>query len=241
MNCIEKIKFLISNGEIQEASTNMLEDTINAVLGDPVSIGKIIITLTKSPFFIREQLFWIKMETFLNGVYLSKDDCSKLRTKLTKDGEKEDHALRLVEIIDRVETQKKIRYLVNATRCLLTDFIDRSTYFRICHAITNTLDEDLSFLGTHISEKDIPYNPYTQGLLTSGLMYQSVIDSNGEKYSFTPIAKIIDQYAVSYENIERYPKSQVLQAEQAAPTISIPALEWQTIEKAQIEENLSKI
>ena len=119
MKFTEQIKGLISRGEIQEASTNMLEDTINAVLGDPISIGKIIIAITKSPFFLREQLFWTKMEAFLNGVYLSEDDCAKLRATLTEDGEKEDNSLRLVESIDRAETQQKIRYLINATRCLL--------------------------------------------------------------------------------------------------------------------------
>ena len=129
MKFTEQIKGLISRGEIQEASTNMLEDTINAVLGDPISIGKIIIAITKSPFFLREQLFWTKMEAFLNGVYLSEDDCAKLRAMLTEDGEKEDNSLRLVESIDRAETQQKIRYLINATRCLLADFIDKPTFF----------------------------------------------------------------------------------------------------------------
>lgn len=47
MKFTEQIKGLISRGEIQEASTNMLEDTINAVLGDPISIGKIIKVLTE--------------------------------------------------------------------------------------------------------------------------------------------------------------------------------------------------
>ena len=226
MNCIERIKSLISNGEIQEASINILEDVINAVLGDPVSIGKIIIALTKSPFFIREQLFWTKMEIFLNGVYLSEDDCEKLSVKLTKDGEKDDNAFRLVESIDKAETQQKIRYIINATRCLLKELIDRSTYFRICHAITNTLDEDLVFLGAHISEENIPYSLYTQGLFVTGLMYQSVIDGNGEqKYSFTSIAKIVDRYAVSYENVERYPDTKVLDDIQVPSTVSISALE----------------
>ena len=214
MNFIETIKELINNDEIIEASTNMLEDVINAAMGDPVSIGKIIIALAKAPFFIREQLFWTKMEAFLNGVYLSKDDCDKMHAKLTKDDKNGDNAFRLVESIDRAETQKKIQYLINATRCLLTDFIDRDTYFRICHAITHTLDEDLVFLGEHINEEDIPYSPYTQGLFTAGLMYQSVIDGNGEqKYSFTSIAKIVDQYAVSYENVERYPNPKVLKVD----------------------------
>ena len=111
-----------------------------------------------------------------------------------------------MSIIDRVETQQKISYLINATRCLLENLIDRATYFRICHTITNTLEEDLAFLGEHIFEADLPYDISIQGLLTSGLMYQSVIDANGDqKYSFTPLAQIVDQYAISSNNIERYP------------------------------------
>ena len=112
MKFTEKIQGLISRGEIQDASTNMLEDTIGAVLGDPISVGKIMLAIVKSPFFIREQLFWTKMEAFLNGVYLNENDCAKLRATLTSDGEKQDNALRLVESIDRAETQQKIRYLI---------------------------------------------------------------------------------------------------------------------------------
>lgn len=207
MNYIEEIRERISTGEIQEASTDLLEDALDAVLGNPISVGKIIITLTKSAFFIRERLFWSKMEKFLNGVCLSKDDCDKLQVKLAEDGKKKENAFRLVSIIDRVETQQKISYLINATRCLLENLIDRATYFRICHTITNTLEEDLAFLGEHIFEADLPYDISIQGLLTSGLMYQSVIDANGDqKYSFTPLAQIVDQYAISSNNIERYPE-----------------------------------
>lgn len=206
MNYIEAIKERISTGEIQEASTDLFEDVLDAVLGNPVSVGKIIIALTKSAFFIRERLFWSKMEKFLNGVCLSKDDCDKLLVKLIENGEKKETAFRLVNIIDRAETQQKISYLINATRCLLENLIDRETYFRICHTITNTLEEDLAFLGEHIFETDLPYNISIQGLFTSGLMYQSVIDANGDqKYSFTPLAQIVDRYAISSNNIERYP------------------------------------
>ena len=64
----------------------------------------------------------------------------------------------------------------------------------------------MSFLKEHIDEEDLVYGIYVQGLLTTGLMYQSVIDGDDEsKYSFTPLAGLVDQYAVSYENLERYP------------------------------------
>lgn len=242
MKFTEQIKGLISRGEIQEASTDILEDTINAILGDPISVGKIMIALAKSPFFVREQIFWTKIEAFLNGTYLNENDCAKLRAKLTEDGEKRDNPLRLVESIDRAETQQKVRYLINATRCLLTDFIDRPTYFRICHAVTRTLEEDLTFLAEHINEEDLPYSTYTQGLLTSGLMYQSVIDGNGDqKYSFTPLAEIIDQYAVSYENIERYPNPTQLAHDYVAPQPKLPGIpEWEEISKEEIDDMFKK-
>lgn len=163
MNYIETAKSLITRGEIQDASANLLEDILNALLGNPISLGKVFLTFSKSPFFIREQIFWTKFEAFLDGVYLDENDRNKLRTKLIEDGNAKDNAFRLLDSID-------------------------------------------------IAEKDIPYNPYTQRLLTAGLMYQSVIDANGEqKYSFTPLAKIVDQYAISYDNVERYPRPEILQ------------------------------
>lgn len=242
MNYFNQIKGIVSRNETQEAITNTLEAAISAVLGDPISAIKIIVSLAKSPFFIREQLFWVKMETFLNGVYLSEDDCAKLRAKLTEDGEKEDNAFRLVESIDRAETQRKVHYLINVTHCLLTDFIDRITYFRICHAITHTLEEDLIFLGEHIDEENIPYSSYTQGLLTAGLMYQSVLDSDGEqKYSFTPLARVVDQYAVNYENVARYPNPSISKFERSTPKVSISGIEAQLVDMKELKESLSKI
>ena len=131
MNLIEQARGLIARGEVQEASVNLLADSASAILGDPVSIGKILLALAKSPFFIREQLFWMKMEAFLNGVYLSEKDKANLRSKIWRDGEHGDNPYRLVECIDRAETQQKISYLINATRCLLSDYIDLPMYFRI--------------------------------------------------------------------------------------------------------------
>lgn len=236
MNYIDQIKCLVARGEVQEASKNLLGDTLDALLGDPISAGKIIIALASSPFFIRDQLFWTKIEMFLNGVYLKEDDCATLRAKLTENGEKQENALRLVECIDRAETQTKIRYLINATRCLLVNFIDHPTYFRICHAVTQSLQEDLEFLSEQIYEEDIPYSANVQGLLTAGLMYQSVIDGNGDqKYSFTPLAGIVDQYAVSYENVERYPNPTSLTSYFEDPKPKLPGiLEWEPISKDDI-------
>ena len=115
-------------------------------------------------------------------------------------------------------------------------------YFRICHTITHTLDEDLSFLSERINESDLPYSSYVQGLLTAGLMYQSVIDANGEqKYSFTPLAEHIDRYAVSYNNIERYPTTMRYTATISAPQPKLPGIpELEEISDKDIEEMFKK-
>lgn len=110
MRFIEQIKGLVSRGEVQEASTNMLEDTINAILGDPISAGKLMLAIAKFPFFVREQLFWTKIEAFLNGVYLDSDDCAKLRAKLTECGEKADNPYRLVEYRQGRNTAKNLLF-----------------------------------------------------------------------------------------------------------------------------------
>ena len=243
MKFIDEVKLLIDRGEIKEASKNILEDGASAILGDPIAIGKIILAIGKSPFFIREQLFWAKIEAFINGVFLSEEDRSNLREKLTKCGEEKDNPLRLIECIDRAETNQKIRYLINATRCLLSGYIELPDFFRICHAVTHTLDEDLSFMAQHIKDCNLSYDFCVQGLLTAGLMYQSIIDSNGnQKYSFTPVANQVDRYAVSFDNVERYPYPYMdTLAKPLSPQTSIPGLEWQTIEKKEVEKSLSEI
>ena len=227
----EHMKFRDEKNDIvsdnaKEASKDFLNNLIDAVLGDSIAAGRVMVAIAKSPFFIREQIFWRKFSSFLEGVYLSEEERRDLRVKITENGTKGENAFRLIEYIDRVETQKEIQYLVNATRCLLADFIDIATYFRICHAVTYTLDEDLQFLKTHIEKSNLSYDAYVQGLLTAGLMYQSVIDGNGDqKYSFTPMAEEVDRFAVSYDNLERYPNPQSSVQKSKLQT-RIPSLEW---------------
>lgn len=206
MNIIDTAKAMVERREITDGTTNLMFDACSAMLGDPISIGKIIVSLTKYPFLIREQVFWGKFEMFLCGVYADEKDRAGFSKKISKDGLKKENSLRLVECIDRAETKNKIKFLINASSSLAADFISLTDYFRICHAITMTLEEDLIFLSTHIDEKELTYNYSVQGLQTSGLMYQSVIDANGSgKYSFTSTAQMVDRFAVGYENVDRHP------------------------------------
>ncbi len=213
MEFMDTAREIIRCENVRESGKELLEDTVDALLGNPVSAAKVLVALGKSPFLIREEIFWSKMENYLNGIFLSENDRSKMCAKLAENGKKRENAVRLIECIDNAETEKTIDYLVNVTRCLLTGFVNLNTFFRIAHIVTHTIVEDLEYLREHIDESELPYDECVQGLLTAGLMYQSIIDGgsldnenegNG-RYSFTPFARKVDQYAVSFQNTNRYP------------------------------------
>ena len=207
MKLLEQAKALVTDSEIREGTKDFLADSVSALLGDPVAAGEIMISLVKSPLFFREKLFWTKFECFLSGVDMNENDRAEFCARLTEDGKKGDNPYRLLQAIDHAETRQKVDFLINASRSLGAGFIELPTYFRICNAITGTLEEDLLFLADHIQDdSNFGYSDTIQGLLNVGLVYQSVIDGNGDnRYSFTPFADTLDRFAVSFNNVERYP------------------------------------
>ena len=217
MKFAEEAKFLVADRERRAAAGGILEDVIRAVLGDKISFAKVAVSLLSLP----EQIFWAKMEMFLEGVYSNEEDRERLCAKFDQMGKKEENAFRLVGIINRAESKQKVRYLIYATRCLIHERIDIQVYFRICHVIIHALDEDLAFLKEHIREKDLLYNSYVQGLLTAGLMHQSVIGSDGvQKYSFAPFAWKIYYYAVN-DSVEMSCDSKKSFCEIEAPRLQV--------------------
>lgn len=234
---IELAKEIVNNEEIKDASYSILEDSLNAILGNPVSAGKVFLELSNYPFLLREEMFWGKLSSFLNGVYLSDKDCRKLCAKLEESGNQKDNAVRLLQCIDRAESSANIGFLINATRSVLANYICLDEFFRICHAITHTLKEDLMFLKSNIDNIDVPYTWCVQGLISTGLMYHRVLDGgeittdgevkSSQNYSFTPLARLVDQYAVSFDDVDRYPNPTDRKGFDDSPNPIIPNLQWE--------------
>lgn len=95
---------------------------------------------------------------------MKEDERAKFCAKLTEDGAKVSNPYRLLQTINRAETRRKVTFLINASRALGAGFIDLQTSFRMCHAITDTLEEDLLFLSEHIQDDgDFGYSKTIQG------------------------------------------------------------------------------
>lgn len=105
-------------------------------------------------------------------------------------------------------------FIINATFSFANYYIDKTTYFRICNAVNNSLQEDLEFLQMNFSEEnELPYSDEVQGLINQGLMekegpqWQSFDEQSeaSKPYKFTLLAKYVDKYALSNSDFERYP------------------------------------
>lgn len=85
----------------------------------------------------------------------------------------------------------------------------------------------------------MPYNLSVQGLLSNGLMYQSELgDGCDGSYSFTQIALLVDKFAISYDNVDRYPNPKSEYKSETIPKTAITTIVLEPISKEEIENIL---
>lgn len=181
----------------------------------------------KIPFLYPSWRFWNNVDVFFNSGVLSDSDKKKLIDKLLSNENKNDSGKEIINIINKIDNDKKIAYVLNATKVLLkNDSIKLSLYFRICHTILNTLEEDLQFLHRKIDEPSIKYSIEVNGLIIAGLAYnQGGSKDDSQDYAFTEFAKVIDEYALKGNgekkieefNINKSPQTNFL-TENSIPT-----------------------
>ena len=207
MSIIDDANELLNDEDVKNAAFDLLSDSKDALSGSLFAVARILFSAIHTPFALRDKIFWMKFKKFLGGVFTTEEQKAKFATKLASEGNKNDNAMRLLSCIEKSDAEKKIDYLINASCSLSANFITLEEYFRICHVITQSVMEDLRYLAEHILENDLDYSIPVQGLVSEGLMIQTQLNANtGEhKYNFTPLAELVDRFAVSCDNAERYP------------------------------------
>ena len=112
-------------------------------------------------------------------------------------------------MVTSADTEKKIDYLIDATRSMLLGLIDTNEMFRIFRAIVDSLPEDLDYFSS-IIEKSGPFTGNIQilALERSGLMISAGIDANADveaqQYHITTLGFMVDRYALSPSNEKRW-------------------------------------
>lgn len=238
MSIIDDANELLNDVDVKNAAFDLLSDSKDALSGSLFAVAKILFSAIHTPFALRDKIFWMKFRKFLGGVFTTEEQKAKFAAKLASKGDKNDNAIRLLSCIEKSDTQQKIEYLINASRCLCADFITFEEYFRICHIITQSVLEDLKFVAENLSDSEFVYSLPIQGLLATGLVMQTTysFEPDGvQKYKFTPLAKLIDCYALSYGNVNRYPNPKDFELS------SVPPLASKTARTVEIlQEKVSK-
>lgn len=164
----------------------------------------------------RDVWFENKFSRLCHGGDLTDEERARFCAQL-EDENREENGHRILYIVDQIETDAKMDFIINATHSFSSarSHISKSMYFRICNIIVGTLDEDLIFLKKNIDNGEMPYSEEVQGLMNHGLMRICDLGIVGEmdnpdedtsKYEFTQLATLVDKYALSYNSCDRYPE-----------------------------------
>ena len=181
----------------------------------PEFAGKIVFgkKLFKLPGTIRDIWLLRKFAHFLRAIR-EKDLGASVKYSEQFFGDKEkakENVMLLIQYIDKAETLTIIDYMVNASRAAGNQLISEQEYYRVLWALTNTFPGDLHYFRTmSIGEEPIPGNTKIIGLAQSGLMITSGMDGNKtpeeQEYIVTKFGKMVDMYALSLDDEERYQK-----------------------------------
>ena len=199
-------------------TTNISElyDIVEMIIGvatrDPLSIAKITAFLSDKTYTEIQKIPYLQIKKYLDGVKRVEElgNSCKIADKLFSDPKKKnDNALRIYKMVTSADTEKKIDYLIDATRSMLLGLIDTNEMFRIFRAIVDSLPEDLDYLSS-IIEKSGPFTGNIQilALERSGLMISAGIDANADveaqQYHITTLGFMVDRYALSLSNEKRW-------------------------------------
>ena len=199
---------LMDNAE--EIGLITLEEVANCLWEDIPYIVKVGKNLISLPHLIYHEVFWNKFSKFVTGIKCDPNFEAKFATKIANAEDRSEYAKRIIAILEKIEEEHKVGYILNATRALCWDLIDRSAYFRICRAIENVYIDDLIFVLENFDEKKYFAENMTVAELTSnGLMRQEIFDSGNidpnyvaKTHVFTELGKLVYDMALNYERLD---------------------------------------
>lgn len=204
----------MNDGNITNISEiyDIVETIIGVATHDPLSVAKIAAFLSDKTYTEIQKIPYLQIKKYLDGVKRVEElgNSCKIADKLFSDPKrKNDNAMRIYKLVTSTDTEKKIDYLIDATRSMLLGLIDTDEMFRIFRAIVDSLPEDLDYLSS-IVEKSGPFTGNIQilALERSGLMISAGIDANADveeqQYHITTLGFMVDRYALSLSNEERW-------------------------------------
>ncbi len=203
-----KDKVAVIDKNIEKYIMEFLETALSALCGDYGSRIKLVERAKESIPYIPNIIFLHKLEKFITGIQEDSSIASKVSSKLFSDTDFKTNIAtteHILSIIYKINEINKVDYIVDTTRALLNDEIDRKLYFRIIDAISKVLDMDLEFLKSQaLNIEKIPGCNEVYSLVGIGAMISAgnkpEADVERQDYYITEFGRNIDRFALSYKS-----------------------------------------
>lgn len=184
------IPSLLEDGIFDFASTIILKDPVSGVR----TAADALATIKTFP----NVLFWEKTRRFLSGSFNGYADQIKFAEKFNSDNYKyKDFVKTQLSIINTIETDKKIDYFAQLTRCFYLSSMDVPLYFRLVKFIQNCTTNELEFMEEAKYNQHFTNNAMISMLILQGLVVQ---DNNGEKtyYVISSLGKVLKECSLNF-------------------------------------------
>lgn len=201
---LDFMKVLKTNGS-KEYMIECSKYAIKTIQGDAESLEQLIKMLSNAPAFYKNNMFIMKLQNFLLGTCTEESYYRDL-SDIIADGDQTANAERILDCLDALETERKVTYVVNATRSWIRFHrgmagINKGQYFRVLYIIKNILLEDIEFLTDKIKLGEVSDSDSCVALESLGLMYITTSDKE-VKYAFSPLAYIFYEEVIRGDDEE---------------------------------------
>lgn len=183
-----------------------------------------------------DKLLFEKLEFVLKNQDSDFAEWLKLSEKFEEDNKAYNKMIRqLVYYINAINEVDILYTYSNLLRAYKLGFVSKSDFFRMGFCLTKLLAEDALYLKENIKKDRIEENIYCLSLSSNNLMYnmsrgfaEDEKDANKEYYAFTLMGKMIDKYALSFGEEDKYQYTQkdLPLAEQRLSYTYLKNVEW---------------
>jgi len=150
-------------------------------------------------FHLPTALFWDKMERFLKGTYYNFEDQVKFAEKFEEDNNQYvGFVKRLLSLIDLVDTDEKVNYVANLTRCFLLYGMEKDLYFRLAKFIQDNTAEEILFLKNMKYDQHMKNDSRISLLILQGIIIQEQDEKSHTSYVLSSFGKALKKCSLNF-------------------------------------------
>ena len=206
-------------GDLVDTFSQIGEIAIDQVIGNPllkeIPVLSLLVSGYKAVLDIKSYNMTQKVIRFL---YHLKETTPEQRQQFSRkycEANQEETAAALLDILDKLNNKNYVSIVCNLIKAVIDEHLTIPQFNRLIMALQRTSYTDLLQLGNYIEDYD--EEGLSDALLSSGLIYQSVLDGgsdegeNNSRFKISPNGLLMLRFGFKKEDIYDMPRSITVQ------------------------------